>query len=142
MFISHKKNWMHEIQSNIDIPHTGYYYPTPNGGRFTYYTDGKAKYIHITTQLEQAELLKKHGLIYHFEKKPFKMFVMNLLPSIGNHGEPAHTERPVEVKWTDFFFTPGQVLRFAASHEFERVSREIGLTGQVVSMFKNVIKAA
>ena len=144
-----KQAMIMQIKKGISITN-GYYKPTDVGGRFTYKTDGQSRFINITTPLEQALFLKTHGLIHTYtiaRDGSIKMFAIILLTGTGHRGVPVQTQRKVPVQWADFTFTAGQVLDFAAVHEYNRCRAIMeadaeNAAGKVINLVKNYLKAA
>lgn len=132
------------FKERIEIPKV-FYIATSAGGRFIYYINGELRYLHITTELEQAQLLKSHNLIHRFytcRKGNVIMYVTNTLTVTGLHGMPVMLIREVRAYWSDFAFTADQALEFCAQHEYEKYCQEMGLVGQVIRLCNNIKKSA
>lgn len=110
--------------------------------RIIYNIFGKGRSINLSSRLEVAQFLKRHGIIcsYAITGEDVLMYIKAFNTTAGHRGVPVMQERLVKITWKDIDFAEFEMIRFAAQHEWEKtVGKVIRLGDQVMKNIKNAI---
>ena len=136
---SQKLDLVNEFKQRITDAH---FYPTPVGGKFNYTLNGVKKYFTVTSAIQGASLLHKHGFITGYSTHidgTVSMFEKRFEEYAGPKGEPVQIEVERPVSWGNFSFLPAQVKSFAAYLEMEESQKKAGLFDAPVSILNGPV---
>lgn len=127
----------HFIENDIEVPAKSFFIKNETSVRLCYSYRAHIKYIHLSTPLEVAKFLKRHGLIkiYSVKGEEVKMFFEKFETLSGLKKEPVQKISLASLEWKDVALTPGQVQTFAAVHEMEN-------NKDLIRFIKEMFKAA
>lgn len=143
--ITFKLKCLMDIEAGITIPPKGFFIRNAASMRLCYSISNKIQYIHLTTQEQAANFLRKHGIIdsYAIINDEVKMYGKTLITITGEKGQPIQMERLLPICWEDIHLNAAQVQSFAAIHEYEKAGRTIGrIKGKIINMATNYLKTA
>lgn len=135
-----KRKSIAEFEASIELTER-YFVKQESHIRFSYRMHGKNEQFTLATPLEVAQFLKTHGIIntYAVHGESVTMYSKTILTTIGAKGEPVLRESLTPFIWADIDFSPSDVVRFAAHHEWDKTAKHF-TTAKVIEMFKPIVR--
>lgn len=134
-----------QFEKRISLPQIGFFVLTAIGARICYKLDGELLYINITSRIELAKLLYKHGLIknYYIENGHVIMTKLALsIKKIGNSKAFHQTASEVFLSIGQVKLTPSEVIHIAAVKEYEATGAVMGIvSAKIIPLYNSLMLA-
>ena len=142
---SFRDKCLRDLREKIELPAKGFFKRNEDNIRLSYRIGTKLKYIYLTSPIDVAEFLIKHGMIYTYSivGEVVHMYTKTVTAVSGSRGCLVWQQRMVTYKWEEIELCEDDVLHMAAVQEFEEAGGLMGaVPAKVISISQNFFRAA